>query len=949
MRFFKVRLFIFFLSFITGSALLHSQDKNQNDKSQGNEELYYHAADSLWKVAKYDSSNFYFNMAASVFKEKAEWNKLVSCYWNIGVNDTYLERFDSSQFYLDKAIEITDDKISDKDSILLNLYNSKGNIFYNLGNYDDAYKFYKRTLEIGRKRFGDESILTGKGFHNVGLIYYRWGDAGKAMEYFKKALSIWLKALGPKNQYIAYCYTNIANVLYFKGDIAEAVKYDEKALQIWKEHLGENHPFVAYSYTNLSSSYQYLGRFKKALDLARKSLAIRMHHSEGNIDLAESLASVGNIYTDMKQFDSAYYYLDKSRALQRLSKYKNHLAIATNYVNFAELSLKQNLYSKSINYYDSALTYTYPQIHSISSPDEVNYQEIPRDKVFFTSLTEKAGAYYQKYLNFSHDKDDLLNSLLNYQIASRAFDYSNSEYLRDESKFLLSKKLSDINGQGLETAYQLYQITHNNKYKKIAFEFAERNKARVLFEAINESEVENYANIPDSLLILEKNIKSKIAFYITKLQEAKEDNDSSLIAENANKIFEIQDKYDKLKDTFEKEYPEYHELKYAKNVVKVSTLQKELKKDNALLEYYIFKDKLFVFTVRKNNFYLTQKKLKYPVNDLVKLFRYSLLNLDFEGYLKESYNLYKILIRSSRFYLENVSKIYIIPDGILNYLPFETLLSKRIKLQTPDFSSLPYLIKKYDISYHFSASLLAKMKLHKQKIIDKRFIGIAPVFDDTDKDNKRINNLIDSVLITQNNVRSIVVGKKKYSALPETEREVKGITDLFLSKNKHAEYYLRDKAKEDLLKSDKIEQYSFIHLATHGFINEEKPNLSGILFTSERKGEDGILYANEIYNLNLNADLVVLSACESGLGKIIKGEGIIGLTRGLLFAGAKNVIVSLWQVADKSTSELMIEFYRNILNGEGYSSSLRNAKLKLIKDGKYSYPLEWSPFILIGK
>ena len=109
------------------------------------------------------------------------------------------------------------------------------------------------------------------------------------------------------------------------------------------------------------------------------------------------------------------------------------------------------------------------------------------------------------------------------------------------------------------------------------------------------------------------------------------------------------------------------------------------------------------------------------------------------------------------------------------------------------------------------------------------------------------------------------------------------------------------------------------------------------------------MYSDEIYNLNLNADLVVLSACESGLGKIVKGEGIIGLTRGFIYSGARNIVVSLWQVADKSTSELMIEFYRNILDGKSYSSSLREAKLKLIKDGTYSYPLEWSPFVLIGK
>ncbi len=948
MSYLKIRLLIISILFICGSVLFYSQDKKQNNEGNKKEEVYYHIADSLWHIAKYDSSNLYFKKAASIFRRNLNWNKFVDCYWNIGVNNGYLEKYDSALYYLEKAIKITKQKIADKDSVLINIYNSKGVIFYSLGNYENAFKFYKMTLEMSRKIFGDESVITAKGFHNVGLIYYKWGDLGKAKEYFKKALSIWLKNLGSKSRLIAYCYTNIANVLYYEGDVEKAVIYDEKALKIWKDKLGENHPFVAYSYNNLSSSYQYLGKLNKALSLEKKSLAIRLHQVKEKRYIAKSLFNIGSIYTDMKQFDSAYVYLNRSRKLLRSAKYKNHVTIATNYVKLAELFLKQNFYSKSINYYDSALTFTYKKILSVNSPDEVNYRQMPRDNIFITAIIEKAAAYYEKYLNFSHNKNDLLKSLLNYQIASRASDYSRSEYFRDESKFQLSKKLSDINGKGLETAFRLYTTTQDNYYKKIAFEFAERNKARILFEAINESEAEKYSNIPDSLLTLEKNIKSRMSFYISKLQDAEEDNDSSSAAEIENNIFEVQERYDRLKKIFEKKYPKYHDLKYKKNVVKVSNLQKVIKKNDAILEYYIFKNKLYVFTITENNFYIDRIMSKYPINDLVKSFRSSLLNLDFKGYLEAAYNLYNILIKPCRYYLEDVSKIYIIPDGILNYLPFEALLSKKIKQQTPDFSRLPYLIKKYIISYQFSSSLLAKAKLHSKEINKDEFIGIAPVFDANKKGINRINSLNNSLLISQNSSRSITVGIKKYSALPETEKEVEGITNLFLNKNKHAEYFLRDRAKEDLLKSDKIRKYNFIHLATHGFINEQKPKLSGILFTNEEKKEDGILYANEIYNLNLNADLVVLSACESGLGKIVNGEGIISLTRGLLFAGAKNVIVSLWQVADRSTSQLMLELYKKILNGKSFASALRQSKLKLIENRKYSYPLEWGPFILVG-
>ncbi|MCG6914305.1 CHAT domain-containing protein [bacterium BMS3Abin03] len=949
MLFIKIGYLIFSLLLVTGNLILYPQDKNENHNDNWEGNFYYDIADSLWQIAEYDSSNFYFEKASSIFQRNGNYNKLVSCCWNIGVNDRYLGKYGKALNDLDKAIDIVNEYITDKDSILVEIYNSKGVTFYDLGNYDDAFKFYNKTLELSLKRFGDEHTLTGKGFHNVGLIYYRWGDVGKAMEYFQKALSIWVKTLGAKHSFIANCYTNIANILYLKGDVEKAIEYDEKALYIWKEKLGEKHPYVAYSYTNLASSYQYLGKLDKALTLEKKSFSIKMQIGKENPGLAENYINIGSIFTDLKQFDSAYFYLNKSRELQRLTKNKNHLVIATSYLRLAELSLKQNQYSESINYYDSALTFTYKKILSINSQDEVNYREIPRDEIFITSLTEKAEAFYLKYLNLSHNKNDLTNSLINYQIASQVIEHSRGEYFRDESKFVLSKKAANVNSKGLEISYELYRITKDDNYKIIAFEFAEKNKARILFDAINEAEAKSYSNIPDSLLNLEKNFKSQIAFYETKLLEAKEDNDSSLISENENKFFEVEEKYDKLKRTFENGYPEYHELKYAKPIVKVSRLQSLLGTNDALIEYCIVKNNLYIFTITRNLFRIDKIELDRSLNDMVISLRRSLLNLEFSEYLNTSFSLYETLFKPIGKILSNISKVYIIPDGILNYFPFEILLTQNIKSNNPDFSSLPYLINKYDISYQFSASLLNEMNLHSRKGREGKFIGIAPIFDEDQKEKNRINNLIDTTLITSANTkRSVRVNGSEYAALPETEREVMGILKLFLDKNRSGEYHLRKDAGEGLLKSSNIKNYGFIHLATHGFINEETPKLSGILFSEDEKNEDGILYSNEIYNLNLDADLVVLSACESGLGKVVRGEGIMGLTRGFLYSGANNVAVSLWQVGDKSTSKLMIYFYENILNGLSYSQSLREAKLRIIKEKKYAYPSEWGPFILIG-
>jgi CHAT domain-containing protein len=254
------------------------------------------------------------------------------------------------------------------------------------------------------------------------------------------------------------------------------------------------------------------------------------------------------------------------------------------------------------------------------------------------------------------------------------------------------------------------------------------------------------------------------------------------------------------------------------------------------------------------------------------------------------------------------------------------------------------------------------------------WLAFAPVFSDENTSGityasrellRRTNNMSNDSSAT----RGFLISNGNYiNPLPGTINEVKTIFSKFDQKQYNAKIELNENASESLLKSDEIKKYNMLHFATHGFVNSEKPELSGLLLAqindtaiteidaelnTGKEQNDGILYSGEIYNLELNADLVVLSACETGLGKIKKGEGIIGLTRALLYAGAKNIVVSLWQVSDESTSQLMINFYDNILqNGlrkPQYSKSLRKAKLKMISEGKYAHPFYWSPFILIGK
>ncbi len=318
---------------------------------------------------------------------------------------------------------------------------------------------------------------------------------------------------------------------------------------------------------------------------------------------------------------------------------------------------------------------------------------------------------------------------------------------------------------------------------------------------------------------------------------------------------------------------------------------------------------------------------------------------------------------------------------MLATLPFEALHTQKYTTSWTDwknknyFAEMPYLVKDYNISYNYSATLFQqsspKQKTKKVEVTPLNdWLAFAPVFDNanTAGTTPRTRKFLASNSSQNDSIktRSYLRDGTYVSPLPGSEKEIETIFDLFEKQGKKAQIKTHQKASEKFIKSNEIKNYKILHFATHGFVNEEKPELSGILFAQDttstlseidklfgnKPQNEGVLYQSEIYNLKFNANLVVLSACETGLGKITKGEGVIGLTRALLYAGSKNIIVSLWQVSDNSTKKLMINFYKNLLNDKKqteFAKHLSKAKRKMIANKKYAHPFFWSPFILIGE
>jgi CHAT domain-containing protein len=362
-------------------------------------------------------------------------------------------------------------------------------------------------------------------------------------------------------------------------------------------------------------------------------------------------------------------------------------------------------------------------------------------------------------------------------------------------------------------------------------------------------------------------------------------------------------------------------------------------KNTVILEYSVGDSSSCLWVITQTAHQLFKLPSRKSLQAQIEAFRFALLNPDQTNndfFTKGGFSLYQKLLQPAQSYLTKKSKLVIIPDGILNYLPFEVLLTENRGIGSPpSYSELPYLMKKYPVSYAQSASVLKSLLSEKS--------GVSQTYPG----NRKLVAFGDPVYDSAND--SSGTSANKYQRLECSAKEIENIASLF--KKGNADIYLRGDATEENVKREgELKKFNYVHFATHGFIDESKPDFSSLVLTQDKNSEeDGFLRATEIFNLNLNADLVVLSACQTGLGKLIRGEGMVGLTRAFMYAGTPSVLVSLWSVKDASTATLMSDFYKNLIKGKlSKTDALRKAQLSMLGNEKFAHPFYWAPFVLVG-
>ena len=385
----------------------------------------------------------------------------------------------------------------------------------------------------------------------------------------------------------------------------------------------------------------------------------------------------------------------------------------------------------------------------------------------------------------------------------------------------------------------------------------------------------------------------------------------------------------------------YYELKYNPKFVSLEEVQDKLSYRDALIEYVLSDTLLITYVVDRKGINVFSQEIGPEFAGECQEYYLLLNNQNFSSGVHENYRryvnlgskFYKTLIEPCLEYTDR-KNFTIVPDGAITYIPFEGLITHETETEYINYMTLPYMIRDFSVGYSHSSTLLFS-KRFKSKSPEDKVLAFAPIY---------VNPLHN---MDTAQFRQISENSDYLVPLVGTIKEVQSINETVPSR-----VFMNEKATEANFKKY-ASDYNILHLAMHTIMKDDAPLYSLLAFTNVETGdtiEDNKLYAYEIYNLKLNAQMAVLSSCNSGFGKMQKGEGMMSLARGFIYAGCPSIIMTLWQVADKSSSELMTSFYKYLKRGKSKQEAMRLAKIDYLEeaDDLTSNPYFWSGFVVLG-
>ncbi|HKR58343.1 MAG TPA: CHAT domain-containing tetratricopeptide repeat protein [Pyrinomonadaceae bacterium] len=878
----------------------------------------------------------YFDQVLSIRRELGDrWREAVALA-NLGATYDSLGEFKKTLEYYGQALATM--RLSSNHAGEAAIINNMGLTYFKLGEFQKALEHYDQSLPITRVT-GDR-MHEGYTLDNIGRVYEQMGEPQKALQYFNEALEVRRAIAHRIGQ--ALTLTRIGAIYLSLGEPGKALEYFEQSLSI--QRATSNRNGEAASLDSIGAAYFSLGELQKALDYHNQSLSIRKLVGD-RLGEASTLANIGTVHRELGELRKALDYFDQALALSRTLGDRVGEADTLNYIGSIHDKLGDK--NKALEYYTQALSLS----RAIGSRRE-------------------EAAILLNAARMEQARDNMVEARRQVEGALDIIESTRSKVANQSlrSSYLASKQ--DYYTFYINLLMQMHRSQPSSGYDAAALQASERARARGLLEILTESRADIRQGVDPELLQRERSLQQQLntkSERLTTLLRSKHTPEQETTARKD--VESVLASYQDIEAQIRARSPAYAALTQPQPL-SLREIQQLLDKDTLLLEYALDEKRSFLWAVTPTSIKSFELSKRSEIEAAATRF-YQLVttrkNRELDAQTEAAAALSRLLLGPVADQLGR-KRLLIVSDGTLNYIPFAALAEplasdKRSDGNGKTANKYQPLVVKHEIVSLPSASVLAVMRreLAGRPPSPKSVAVLAdPVFRN---DDPRIRSGVSKVAVAangsgnKNDLKSDLersaweAGVEDLQRLPHTREEAEAIVKQ--AQANQALLALDFTANRTTAFSEQLGQHRIIHFATHGLLNNVHPELSGIVLSlvdEAGRPQNGFVRLHEVYNLKLPAELVVLSGCQTALGKQVKGEGLVGLTRGFMYAGAARVVVSLWPVSDAGTAELMKRFYQGML-GRGLrpAAALREAQIDMWKNRWWEAPYYWAGFGLQGE
>ncbi|MEM7101627.1 MAG: CHAT domain-containing protein [Bacteroidota bacterium] len=947
------------------------------------------AADELVIEGKYKAALAGFEVAEQAFRETESWENVV---YSLIRQAELLHSFQVNMGHMalpraEQALVIMETKITPSRHLTLRLYNSLGYAYAKKLDYDNSKKYLDKALAINTAPFdslamlrtyeglGKLEMLSGndegainnlkKGaslypksgnvnhvnssglLNDYATVLCTMGDYDQSLDYLQRRLNLVTKMTDNDHPEVLNTLYYIGNVYYYAEDYANALTFYNTVKPEWEKQLDSTHAYLASLYSAMADMYWGTEDYKSAMEHYDLAATLEMAYlGEEKATIDDLMTDSASVFTEIGDYDNAMKYYNKALEYRK-AKYGHRSELVGGCNNYIANAFRQKKeYRKSLEIYQESI-----RILVVDFEEEDVYVnpslDLPctSDKYLLDALHAKADLFFKIYENESQDIKDLEAAFQTYLHAAELIDKIRLSPKSSGSKLFWSQKALPIYEGGINIAYTLHQSTNDKNYIEEAFRLAEKSKSFQLLANLQENEAMEFSGIPDSIREEERAIKEQIAETERKIffEKKKSEPNKGKIKLWDDRLLALKLEYDKFIIQLEKKFPDYYNLKFNIGAVDLKVVRRILFKSDKdfLIEIFEGENYVFIFSISKKKFDVKRLENNFELTASINQLRQSISDIrfvraepvaSFNQMTRHGRSLFNLLLSDIIDVDGVVDNLIVIPDGKFSNIPFEILLTEDVANKERQYAKLPYLIRQTTISYGNSATLLVGTNNLIRGKRKEQFIGFAPEYQFSSEEIAGYD------LVSRDSLGGLA--DLKFN-IEETQKAA----SLFRGRVFDGKDATESNFKKEALSS------RIIHLAMHALVDNEAPSYSKLLFYPENEsGEDGMLNTYELYNMQLGADLVVLSACNTGRGKLVKSEGVQSLARGFLYSGCPSIVNTQWTVDDESTSLLMQHFYKNLAQGKPKDLALKEAKITLLKesDPAIAHPYYWAGFVLNG-